>query len=85
MMRYPDFELKDKIAIVTGGNKGIGKGMALCLANSGADVVVAGRTVAELDQVASEIERLGRRSLPIVMDVTQKKSVDLMVQRTLEK
>ena len=84
-MKYPSFELEDKIAIVTGGNKGIGKGISLCLANAGADLVVTGRTQEELEQVGSEIERMGRRSLPIVMDVTQKQSVDSMVQQALKK
>jgi len=84
-MKFPSFELKDKIAIVTGGNKGIGKGIALCLANSGANVVVTGRTQDELEQVSSEIEEIGRQTLPIVMDVTQKQTVDMMTQRVLEK
>ena len=84
-MKYPSFELENKIAIVTGGNKGIGKGISLCLANAGADVVVTGRTAEELEQVSSEIERMDRKSLPIVMDVTQKQRVDSMVQQTLKK
>lgn len=84
-MKYPSFRLDNKIAIVTGGNKGIGKGISLCLANAGADVVVTGRTPHELEQVSSEIEKMGGRSLPIVMDVTQKQSVDSMVQQTLKK
>ena len=70
-MKYPSFELENKIAIVTGGNKGIGKGISLCLANAGADLVVTGRTQEELEQVGSEIERMGRGSLPIVMDVSK--------------
>jgi len=84
-MNYPDFGLKNKIAIVTGGNKGIGKGTALCLANAGSDVVIAGRTQSELEQVASEVEKMGRKSLPIVMDVTRKQSVDSMVHQALMK
>jgi len=84
-MKYPSFELEDKIAIVTGGNKGIGKGISLCLANTGAHVAVTGRTPEELEQVSSEIEKMGRKSLPIVMDVTQKQSVNSMVQQTLKK
>lgn len=83
-MKYPCFSLEGKIALITGGNKGIGKGTALCFANSGADVIVAGRTKEELELVATEIEKMGRRSLPIVVDVTKKQSVDAMVQKVLD-
>lgn len=83
-MNYPSFDLEGKIAIVTGGNKGIGKGTSLCFANAGADVIVVGRVQNELEQVSSEIEKMGRRSLPIVADVTQKQSVDAMVGKALK-
>ena len=83
-MRYPSLGLESKVAIVTGGNKGISKGTALCLANAGARVVVAGWMPDELAMVSSEIEAMGTKSLAITMDVTEEPSVNSMVQRTLE-
>ncbi len=83
-MKYPSFDLESKIAVVTGGNKGIGKGTSLCLANAGADVIVVGRTQSELEQISSKIEKMGRRSLPIVADVTQKQSIEAMVEKTVK-
>ena len=76
------FDLTGKIAIVTGGGQGIGEGIALGLAEAGADVVVAGRTEAKLAAVAARIEALGRRSLGIVTDVTSEASVRHMVGET---
>ncbi len=65
------FRLDGKLAVVTGAGKGIGRGIALCLAEAGADVVVSARTAADLDSLAAEIEGLGRRAYPVVADVTQ--------------
>ncbi|MFH1087213.1 MAG: glucose 1-dehydrogenase [Chloroflexota bacterium] len=78
-----DFSLKDKVAVVTGGGRGIGKGIALALAEAGADVVVAGRTEEPLRDTAREIAALGRRSLPVVMDVGVPEQVEKMVSRTV--
>ncbi|MGC9325002.1 MAG: SDR family NAD(P)-dependent oxidoreductase [Desulfomonilia bacterium] len=57
--------LEGKVALVTGGSRGIGKAIALQLADAGADVVVASRKQADLDAVAEEIRALGRKSLAI--------------------
>ncbi len=61
-MAIPHFSLEGKVAIVTGGSRGIGRSIALGFAEAGADVVVASRTLAELEKVAQEIEGLGRRA-----------------------
>jgi len=65
-----DFELSGRRAVVTGGGKGIGRGIALCLAEAGADVVVSSRTQDDLDNVVGEIEALGRRGIAQTCDVT---------------
>lgn len=58
--------LEGKVALVTGGSRGIGKAIALAFADAGADVVVSGRKLPALEEVAAEIKALGRRALPVV-------------------
>lgn len=72
--------LEGKIAVVTGASKGIGKGVALALARQGADVILAARSKSQLDEVAAEIEKLGRRAKAVSIDVTSKEQIDDMMQ-----
>jgi NAD(P)-dependent dehydrogenase (short-subunit alcohol dehydrogenase family) len=83
-MTLPDFSLKDKVAIVTGAKRGIGKAIAVTFAEAGADVVVCGRTLTELEEITSEIRALGRRSLALKTDVTLKNEVTSLVERTIK-
>jgi NAD(P)-dependent dehydrogenase (short-subunit alcohol dehydrogenase family) len=79
------FDLTDRIAIVTGGGTGIGAATALLFAEQGADVVLASRTLTDLEAVAERIERdTGRRAVPVVTDVKDEAAVTRMVERTLE-
>lgn len=81
------FELQDKVAIVTGGGgsvHGIGKAVALAYARAGAHVAVVGRTQDSLDAVAAEVAALGRKSVAIVVDVTDPIQADNMVDQTLD-
>jgi NAD(P)-dependent dehydrogenase (short-subunit alcohol dehydrogenase family) len=72
-----DFGLHNKYALVTGGSKGIGKAIARELAREGVDVVIAARTLADLESAARELaDETGRRILPMQMDVTQRDQVD---------
>lgn len=64
------FRLDGQVAVVTGAGKGIGRGIALCLAEAGADVAVAARTPADLEAVAGEIRDRGRRAIAVPTDVT---------------
>ncbi len=75
--------LQGKIALVTGGGRGIGRATALALAEAGADVAVAARTAAELAAVAEEVRALGRRALPVVADVSQEDQVESLVRQVL--
>ncbi len=76
-------ELKDKVAIVTGGSRGIGRAIALAYAQAGADVVVAARSESDLRGVAAEIEAGGRRGLAVVTDLAVPELVEAMVDTTL--
>ena len=79
------FELKDKVAIVTGGATGIGKCISLAYAEAGANVVVASRKQENLDKAAAEIKALGRESLAIATDVTVPEQVDNLIQQTVDR
>ena len=85
-MGIPGFSLEGKVAIVTGGRRGIGRAIALAFAQAGADIVVCDRVVedGEIEAVAEEIRRLGRRSLAVQADITQKSDVDNLVQRVVD-
>jgi NAD(P)-dependent dehydrogenase (short-subunit alcohol dehydrogenase family) len=78
-------QLDGKVAIVTGGGRGIGKAVALALAREGADVVVAAEAMPPLKKTAKEIEALGRRSLAILTDLLDAAQPLKMVEKTLEK
>jgi NAD(P)-dependent dehydrogenase (short-subunit alcohol dehydrogenase family) len=78
-------QLQGRVAIVTGGGYGIGKAIALALAQEGADVVVAARTLSALKKVAEEIENLGRKSLVLVTDLLQPDAPANMVEKVLKK
>jgi meso-butanediol dehydrogenase / (S,S)-butanediol dehydrogenase / diacetyl reductase len=75
--------LANKVAIVTGAGDGIGKGIALMFARSGADVVIADRPASAAEEVAAQVSALGRRSLAINMDVRRSEMVKEMVRRTV--
>src|SRR5439155_2527180 len=73
------FDLRGKVAIVTGGNGGIGLGIARGLARAGADVAVAGRNETKNRAAVAELQDLGVRSLGLLADVTDPGQVERMV------
>ena len=77
------FSLEGKVALVTGGKRGLGKAMALGFADAGADVAICSRVLAdgELEAAANEIRQLGRCSIAIQADVTRKADVERMVEQ----
>lgn len=83
-MQTTPFDLTGKVAIVTGGNGGIGLGMARGLARAGASIVIAGRNKAKSEDAVRDIEMLGAKALAVTVDVTDKVSVADMVETTLK-
>src|SRR6266705_2884695 len=78
------FDLHGKVAIVTGGNGGLGRGMAIGLARAGADIVIAARNQAKTAATATELRaRYGMRVLELSVDVCEETTVRAMVEQTL--
>ena len=78
------FELRDRVAIVTGAGKGIGAGTAKALAEAGADVVCAARTPDDLDRTVADIEAAGRRGLAVPTDVLERDQLEHLVTAAVE-
>jgi 3-oxoacyl-[acyl-carrier protein] reductase len=79
------FPLKGQCAIVTGGSKGIGRAIALAVAEAGSDVVLAARSMPALEAVAAEVTALGRAALPVVCDVRKESDIEALAAKALEK
>ncbi|OHV41618.1 MULTISPECIES: SDR family NAD(P)-dependent oxidoreductase [Pseudofrankia] len=77
------FSLAGKVAVVTGGGTGIGRGSALALAEHGADVVLSARRLEPLESTAKEIEALGRRAIALPADVTSAEECQRIVDATV--
>lgn len=78
-------ELKDKSAIITGASRGIGKAVALELARQGCNMVITSRNIDELNRLAIEVEKNGTKAFPIALDLSEKESIDKLIDHTLEK
>ncbi|MEN3952811.1 glucose 1-dehydrogenase [Iodidimonas sp. SYSU 1G8] len=84
MGMHERFRLDGKVAVVTGGGRGIGKGIALAFAECGADVVVVARRQADVDEVASEIQQRGQRGLGISADVLDWDAIPAVLDRVVK-
>lgn len=76
-------ELTGKVALVTGGGRGIGRAAAKMLAQNGADIVLASRTASELETVTADIRALGRRVVAVPTDVTVRSQVVGLVEKAV--
>ena len=78
------FNLKDDVAVVTGAGKGIGKGIAIALAEAGSNVVLASRTENDLNEVQKEIKKIGREAIVVPIDVTNPNSFEDLSEKALK-
>lgn|SRR5258708_3705050 len=83
-MGYDRLELNGKVAVVIGGTSGIGRTIARGLAEAGADVVPTARRLEQVQAVVAEIEALGRRSLQVTSDVTERSSLEHLLGVVVE-
>lgn len=83
-MPYKPLDLEGKVAVVAGGSSGIGKTIALGLAQAGADVIASARRIELVSALADEIESLGRRSLRVSSDVTDRASLESLLKACLD-
>ena len=83
-MGYKPLDLDGKVAVVVGGSSGIGKTLALGLAQAGADVVASARRIELVKELADEIESLGRRSLRVTCDVADRESLEKLLKACVD-
>ena len=78
------FDLSGTVAVVTGASRGLGQYFGRALAKAGADLVITSRTLSSLDEFKQEIESLGRKVLPVQMDVTSQSDIENMVKAAMK-
>jgi NAD(P)-dependent dehydrogenase (short-subunit alcohol dehydrogenase family) len=83
-MAYQAFDLTGKTAVVIGGTSGIGRAIALGLAEAGADVVPTSRRTEQVAAAAAEIQGRGRRSLEVISDVSDRSSLERLLVKCVE-
>ena len=83
-MEFPRFDLNDRVALVTGAARGLGRAISLALANSGADIALGLRDVRSDAGLAAEVRFLGRRVLPLQMDVSKTDQIFRAVDETVK-
>jgi len=83
-MSFPSFELTGQVALVTGAARGLGRAISLALANAGADIALGLRDINAQGDVATQITAMGRRVLPVQMDMTRLDQISRAVDDTVK-
>ncbi|MFC1938581.1 SDR family NAD(P)-dependent oxidoreductase [Chloroflexota bacterium] len=78
-----EYRVDGKVAIVTGSGRGIGKAIALALAEAGADIVLAARTKKQIEQTAEELRKMGSKAIAISTDVSKEDQIRTVVEQTI--
>lgn len=84
-MNLSKFSLDGKVAIIVGGSRGIGRAIAIAFADAGADVAISSRKLPELEIVAGEITKRGRKSIAIPAHAAKKEDLDRLYQTVMER
>jgi NAD(P)-dependent dehydrogenase (short-subunit alcohol dehydrogenase family) len=79
-----EFSLKDKVALITGASRGIGEATAIGLAQAGSDLAIVSRKLPDLEKVAEEVKKLGRRCLPVQAHLGKLEEINQLVKKILE-
>jgi len=79
-----DFSLKGKVVLITGASRGIGQAAAIGLAQTGADIAIASRKLPDLEKVAEEVRKTGRKCVPVAAHVGKTEEINNLVKRVLE-
>jgi 3-oxoacyl-[acyl-carrier protein] reductase len=78
-------KLKDKVSLITGAGRGIGRGIAVAMAKEGSFVILASRSQSELEETAKIINEAGGTALPIKTDISDEKQINKMIEKALKK
>jgi NAD(P)-dependent dehydrogenase (short-subunit alcohol dehydrogenase family) len=84
MSIFDRFSLRGKTLFITGGSRGLGREMALAIADAGADVILTGRNPDDLDQTAAEIRNLGRNAETVTADLGDPERCEAVCRQILE-
>ena len=79
-----DLSLKNKVVLITGASRGIGQATAMGLARAGADVAIASRKLPDLEAVAAEIRKMGRKCLPVAAHIGKTEEINNLVQKVMD-
>lgn len=82
-MEQSAFSLNGKVALITGGSRGIGRATAVNFAKAGADVIVTSRKISDLEEVAAEVEKQGRRSMAVATHVGRMDQINNLVEKVV--